>query len=327
MTENRKNYVDYIKAIGMILVILGHINSVNSEMQIKQWIYSFHMPLFFFASGLLLKKQTFDINYIEKKFKSLLVPYLLWALIYSALNFKNILYILYGSYSSINKAESLSSLWFLPTMFLGIIMAQIIINISKNNIILICFMVLFMTASFFIPVISSGYPLCIDVSLAACSFILLGYIFDKILFANKNNKYLMIVLTAVGFIGTMLFRLNYISQTEYVVMATRKFGNPAAFLITAVSGCVFIYGLCKLLDSLNIKFLSYIGMNTIAVLCVQKPIIAACEAVFKKIKVFWFVELIGIAVIVVLASCVLIFFINRYVPVLNGKWKNNKSLK
>ena len=39
----RKQYVDYIKAFGIILVILGHVNFANSGL--KTWIYSFHVSV------------------------------------------------------------------------------------------------------------------------------------------------------------------------------------------------------------------------------------------------------------------------------------------
>ena len=51
MANERILYVDYIKAIAMILVIIGHINYANQE--IKPWLYAFHMPVFFFCTGLV----------------------------------------------------------------------------------------------------------------------------------------------------------------------------------------------------------------------------------------------------------------------------------
>lgn len=82
----RKRYVDYIKGIAIILVVLGHINSCNGF--VKAWIYSFHMPLFFVATGITTKKRE-QISgkilyaYFAKKVKSILVPYFLWGMIYA----------------------------------------------------------------------------------------------------------------------------------------------------------------------------------------------------------------------------------------------------
>lgn len=61
----REAWVDYAKGIGIILVVFGHVNrglysagiqlSGSSYLLTDSIIYSFHMPLFFFLSGLFLR--------------------------------------------------------------------------------------------------------------------------------------------------------------------------------------------------------------------------------------------------------------------------------
>ena len=49
MTETKRILAfDLLKGVGILLVILGHIEIPHS---LKTVIYSFHMPLFFFVSG------------------------------------------------------------------------------------------------------------------------------------------------------------------------------------------------------------------------------------------------------------------------------------
>ncbi|EPJ4139137.1 acyltransferase family protein [Klebsiella pneumoniae] len=58
----RETWVDYAKGIGIILVVFGHANRglyssgiyISPEIYhyLDNVIYSFHMPLFFFLSGL-----------------------------------------------------------------------------------------------------------------------------------------------------------------------------------------------------------------------------------------------------------------------------------
>lgn len=43
--KQRIPYIDTLKGFTILLVIIGHIYSMNNP--IKIWIYSFHMPLFF----------------------------------------------------------------------------------------------------------------------------------------------------------------------------------------------------------------------------------------------------------------------------------------
>ena len=57
-------FIDNAKGIGIILMILGHIP--NMPEFFHSWIYSFHMPLFFFISGYLFnEKKYFCINLKE----------------------------------------------------------------------------------------------------------------------------------------------------------------------------------------------------------------------------------------------------------------------
>lgn len=53
-TEKRIDWIDYAKAIGIFLVVVGHTYAGNA---LTNWIYSFHMPLFFFLSGTMLRNR------------------------------------------------------------------------------------------------------------------------------------------------------------------------------------------------------------------------------------------------------------------------------
>ena len=65
----RDNILDVAKGIGIILVILAHI----TQSKVKTFIYIFHMPLFFFISGMALyysyKEEIFFKDYIKKELK------------------------------------------------------------------------------------------------------------------------------------------------------------------------------------------------------------------------------------------------------------------
>lgn len=49
----RNALIDIAKGIGIILVVLGHLDT-NGQIS-REFIYSFHMPLFFSFRGYLLK--------------------------------------------------------------------------------------------------------------------------------------------------------------------------------------------------------------------------------------------------------------------------------
>lgn len=94
MQKKRLTEFDYIKGIAIFLVVLGHIvpreAPVNDIwfMPLKRIIYSFHMPLFMFASGTVFgysNKRIRSISgyvlYIKSKAIRLLIPYLTFAFI------------------------------------------------------------------------------------------------------------------------------------------------------------------------------------------------------------------------------------------------------
>lgn len=75
----RKKYLDVAKGIGVILVVLGHL--VTYEGAISKWIFSFHMPLFFFCSGMVFKEQKDFIDLLKRSLKKNLKPYVVFLMI------------------------------------------------------------------------------------------------------------------------------------------------------------------------------------------------------------------------------------------------------
>lgn len=69
----RSKWIDVCKGIGIVLVVAGH--KLKMPQPLVQFIYLFHMPLFFVLSGYLWKAQHNAREYAYKKAIHLLVPY------------------------------------------------------------------------------------------------------------------------------------------------------------------------------------------------------------------------------------------------------------
>lgn len=83
MKENRNDFIDIIKGILMILVIIGHFSFFEYEARTLTLIYSFHMPAFFIIAGFLshiTEKNTIK-EIIQKRFKSTIIPYYIFSFI------------------------------------------------------------------------------------------------------------------------------------------------------------------------------------------------------------------------------------------------------
>ena len=71
LTPSRISWIDMAKGYGTILVIYAHLGQGS----LWTWMYSFHLPLFFFLSGYVFSTKHNFGNFILRKVKSIIVPY------------------------------------------------------------------------------------------------------------------------------------------------------------------------------------------------------------------------------------------------------------
>ena len=92
------DYITLSKALGIILVVIGHFTSTvympAYYMEMKNLIFSFHMPLFMILSGFLFQMSLCRkpgkislLPFIKKKFLRLMVPYFFISAAIALLNF------------------------------------------------------------------------------------------------------------------------------------------------------------------------------------------------------------------------------------------------
>lgn len=134
---SRDERFSFLQVFAIILVVVGHSFYQHEGNPVFYWIYTFHMPLFFFISGYLLRNSVLRSGkslgeycgwrFVLKKAKRLLLPY--WLL--SSLVFlpKSLMGSFAGrpvdasfesyAYMLLHPLENVISIfWFLPTLFL-----------------------------------------------------------------------------------------------------------------------------------------------------------------------------------------------------------------
>lgn len=107
------NYITIAKAFGIIFMVIGHS---GCPQWLFRFIYLFHMPLFFFCSGIFFREmQTISAvgNNLKKRIKGLYVPFVKWSV--SFLLIHNLLYYL-GIYNSSYGYEGGTTIYTLPDM-------------------------------------------------------------------------------------------------------------------------------------------------------------------------------------------------------------------
>lgn len=135
----RLQYIDFLKGIGALLVVIGHMQDADFTDSITKLIYGFHMPMFFWISGYLYKRPSSYRGYVQKKFKSLLLPWACFGVFYLLITLfisgkKAFISGLIGLIFKVVRDIPIEiGLWFLPVMFLTCILYALIdIRISQN---------------------------------------------------------------------------------------------------------------------------------------------------------------------------------------------------
>ena len=78
--KKRLDYNDLAKSLGMLTILWGHIRLTGWS---NDFVYAWHIPLFFFLSGMVFNKRKYaDFKtFFMKKVKSLLVPYAIFSIL------------------------------------------------------------------------------------------------------------------------------------------------------------------------------------------------------------------------------------------------------
>ncbi|HCW2846925.1 TPA: acyltransferase family protein [Escherichia coli] len=128
MSNHRIEWVDTLKFLGMFYIYLGHIGP--SAGKLYPFVFSFHVPLFFFISGLFYNRSyeiVSSMKIIKRSFIKIIIPYAVFSIIGIAvyaikwnLPEQRIQEMLLNALMGIRNQVPITSLWFLPALFIVI---------------------------------------------------------------------------------------------------------------------------------------------------------------------------------------------------------------
>ena len=328
-----------MRAIAITLVVIGHIPSSEINPDIHKWIYSFHIPLFFFISGITLSFTNYRKNslktILKKRFCHIYIPYLIWAILLSLPNISllSIPRILYGTHQSIATVSN-SSLWFLPVLFLSTILLDTIIFFftikhnytSKLPIILpiLLIIALLIPSQATIQEILSGHnlPFGLDIVPMAATFMLSGYLTKSFILRYNFSPYLLRAIAPITITLITFFGLN--NNTSYVLMAENRYGNFCYFFVAAISGItissIASFFISRYTKNLS-KLMQKIGENTLIIFILQRYTLALTNEAITSIPAFHIpnIMIIPINIFITIPTCLIIsIFVKKYTPILVG---------
>lgn len=132
----RLRHIDIAKGLGIILVVWGH-----SLIEFGHYIiYMFHMPLFFYLSGIFHRPGAYD-EQIAKKFRGLIIPLLIFLMILSPLSLLGVESVL--RITPPHLEGIFGPLWFLVSLFLLSVIYHPLLKFRPSVRLLLCAIISF----------------------------------------------------------------------------------------------------------------------------------------------------------------------------------------
>lgn len=273
------NKINFLKAVAILIVVSGHLEFSLIPMFPP---YSFQVILFFFIAGMLFNEKYSFIEFVGRRLKSLIIPYFGYEIVYLLITIAITPFVgkfwgmpvnLYNEtiipFLTGHQLDLISPLWFVPCLFITLILHKILSYIKLNsNIRLFIYLMFTIIAAncdkysnniFILPFIRSFFALF---------FVYLGYIYNNKIKDKINIFNSKIVYTVLIFQGILwLFNTDY-SPLEgiglHYLLVWGKFFNPWLAIATSLTGIYITLFIVEVIYSHlgNWSFIQKIGRNS-----------------------------------------------------------------
>lgn len=287
----RIDKIDLVKTIGILAVVLGHIGNPYSK-----YIYSWHMPLFFFIAGYLLKdnyRNCFSViaNYAKKYFRIFVLANIAGILLASLRNYflaREMLTwqeIVVDTFLYANSAPIVHYgfvLWFLPALFWA---KSFFIWGTNSRHSWVAYILLLFIAS--LHKFEFHNYLGIRAGLDASLYVFLGYLYKQV----ENNILLVRGLSIIA----LVVILNLSIPDTNIQMGL--YDNKIISIVYALLNIVIIFNLVDIIDrSLRGRFpiLSYLGKHSLQIMILHVYTNNIAHIIVEKIlkQNYWQVKLL-----------------------------------
>ncbi len=342
----RLDYIDALKGFGIILVVLGHMHFGYDNCH--QYIYAFHVPLFFLVSGYLYKTPTRLADSIKQKMKGLLLPYFILGLGYFAF------WLIYNYTPGINWASTLkavlwvtvdglpveSALWFLMVLFWAWLIYALIDRFVRQPWTKVFLIIIISTVGcLWSYVLPFRLPWGLQDAFAVQMFFLFGHMYRQ---REERGSGVLKSWERLGNGRKIFFLIVGILISVFLILENGfvniRLGQWPGFVLTYFNAILAVWLWAELIKCLmKSKVLARvpgyvfkrIGLYSIVWLCINHPVIRLAKLIGNAVCANVSHALIRQALIVVLAMAILyaITEIVMHTPlrVVFGKWKKREK--
>ncbi len=274
-TKQRVYLWDNVKALLIILVVMGHfVTQFTGSNEIMQSmfsiIYSVHMPLFIFVSGLFTRYKD-DKLQVNKIISYLILYVLLKLIIY-------IERISFGHDSHFNLFSESGIPWYMLAMAMWLCMTYCFRNVKP-----VPMMIISVVSSLLVGYIDGvGDVLCLSRIIVFYPFFLFGFYLDANKIIEKTRKSWMKVVSVLLLIALVVFafifrdalyslRPVFVGRREYAAFPASNLG-PIIRLGWYFASAVLSAAIICLIPNRQNK-MSYIGAATLPIYFFHRPIL------------------------------------------------------
>lgn len=289
--KERIAWIDMAKGYGTLLVIYAHLGRDS----LWTWMYSFHLPLFFFLSGYVFNGQRKLGEFVLKKCKAILVPY--FCLGIPMVMFELLKYIYVGDFSGQAVIQlvkdfllqrRLWTLWYIACLFCLNLLFYVLLRVCKEE-----WMVAVVTSV--LPMIGLCYykyggmplPWNADVCAMALPFFYIGYVCKKygkwLEECLEKRRVWLASFFILAVANILCWRLSLDETGLGLEMFDSNYGNPVFTYIAAFAGIFCVVLISKAYMIVPIR---YIGENSMLYYAWHQTIfIPIVQKIFEKIGV------------------------------------------
>lgn len=272
----RIGWIDIAKAIAIIAMVEGHVVPYGGYA--RNWIYSFHMPLFFILTGFTIKPVDGWgglLRAVKKDFCKIMLPCIITQTVNGLLSYwiydENAVdslllrldQLLWGSAIDVYGHSCLGMIWFLVALFWTKLLYYLVCLIFPSKYKGAVFLFL-AAAGKMLSAYEKYLPQSMDIVCVAVLLVYIGYAFRQ---AYQFFERYQFLITAAAF----LLWIGCWEKGIYIELGGRWYPEFALGLAEAVCGCICVFSLSQAIEACKpiSCVLRNIGRHTLLILCMS----------------------------------------------------------
>ena len=301
-------------------MVVGH-----NQSPFTNFIYSFHMPLFFVLAGFLFNYTKYSRDFggfVRKKWHRLAVPYLVSSLVIfypfwylvgrhygelAAKNFDPAVQFFGIFYASNFGLKFNGALWFVPCMFMALLLYWGIHRLSGGNRARLTVLTLVLAATGYGLSFVAELPWGLDIALVVQVFLLAGFFLRRYGFASRWWWLTVLPLAAVVVLNG---RIDTATRIYHNLFLYYLGGIAGTILMMKIAQCISRWLSCSVFE----HFLAYCGRNSLMILLFQMLgfkvasalLVYGCHMPLQVAKSYW-----PLRVVLVMASCIVVIELKK----------------